>query len=479
MTTARFLNKWKNNTCGYPLAFLVSFLTFTSLASAQPSMNNTIASLDSATIHRLLDSALAHGEAYAMLRELTGTIGARLSGSPEAARAVEWGKKMMIEHGLEKVHLQDVMVPHWERGKDQQLMLVAPAVKMAEPLHILALGGSVATPAEGIRGEVIEVQSLDEVRALGERGRGKIIFYNRPMDRSRINTFDAYGGAADQRVSGPSVAASVGAVAVVVRSLTTALDNAPHTGMLRYDTTQPKIPAAAISTRGADLLSMLLHKHGTVQIQLTFDCRTLPDAPSHNVIGELTGTEKPDEVVVIGGHLDSWDVGEGAHDDGAGCVQAIEALRLLKSLGLRPKRTIRAVLYMNEENGARGGKAYAEGVGNNGPRHIAAIESDRGGFAPRGFLVDAGPDTVKQLARWAPLFYEMGADRFEHGGGGVDIEPLKKHDALTIGLNVESHRYFDYHHSANDTFDKVDERELELGAVAVAVLAYLIAEEGL
>lgn len=430
-----------------------------------------------AIARRITDMALADGRSYGMLHQLCTTIGHRLSGSPQAAQAVEWGRQAMIESGLERVHLQPVLVPHWERGGAETVILIADG--KAEQLRGLALGGSVATPPEGITAGVIEVRSIAEVTGLGERARGNIIFFNRPMDPKLINTFDAYSGAVDQRVNGPVAAARAGAVAVLVRSITTAMDTIPHTGMLRYNGSVTKIPAVAISTVDAEHLSQTLRQHPNASITIKTNCRTLPDAESHNVIGQLTGTEKPDEVVVIGGHLDSWDVGHGAHDDGAGCVQAIEALRLLKTLGLRPKRTIRAVLWMNEENGLRGGIAYADSVAKHGPRHIAAIESDRGGFAPRGFYVEADMPTVERVARWAEYFRNMGAERFVYGGGGADIGPLKAHGVLNIGLNVESHRYFDYHHAASDTFAQVNRRELELGAAALALLAWLIAEEGL
>ena len=425
----------------------------------------------------ILDSALSAGEAHQMLYDLTKFVGARLSGSPQAARAVDWGRRAMEKKGLEKVMLQPVTVPHWERGAPEELVVVG-GTQNGSPFRVLALGGSVATPAEGIEGEVIEVHSLEEARGLGEKARGRIIFFNRPMDRSLVSTFDAYGGAVDQRVAGASTAAGVGAAAVLVRSMTTARDDVPHTGMLRYDESKPKIPGVTLGIESAERLSGMLKGSSPLRVKLTTHCRTLPDAESHNVVGEITGSELPDEVVLIAGHLDSWDVGEGAHDDGAGCVQAIEALRLLKHLGIRPKRTIRAVLYMNEENGLRGGHAYADEVGRQGPRHVAAIESDRGGFAPRGFYVEAGADTVASLGRWRSLFAAMGAERFEAGGGGADIGPLKKHGTLNIGLSVESHRYFDYHHTEIDTFEKVNERELELGAAAMALLAYLISEEG-
>lgn len=428
----------------------------------------------------IIETALAEGKAYSMLAELTQDIGPRLSGSPNGAAAVEWGRQTMLKCGLENVHLEQVMVPHWVRGPVEEAAVTNSPTVGTVPLAICALGGSVATPDLGLAAEVIEVQNFEEVRALGSQAEGKIIFYNRPMDSRNLNTFSAYGAAVDQRSRGAIKAAEVGAVAVLVRSMTTRLDKVPHTGAMRYDENVPKIPAAAISTVDADLLSGLIKRDGRVRVRLRLSCETLPDVPSANVIGEITGSESLDEVVVLGGHLDSWDKGQGAHDDGAGCVQSIEALRLLKSIGLTPKRTIRAVLFMNEENGQQGAKTYAENVEKRGPKHLAAIESDRGGFTPRGFTVKADENAFTKIARWAYVFETMAAAVIRPGYGGVDIDPLTgKFGIPAIGLVVDSHRYFDYHHSDNDTFDKVNERELELGAAAMAILAYVLATEGI
>ncbi len=444
-------------------------------ASGQTTMNRT--SDESRIAQMILDSSLASGQAFAMLAELTGSVGARLSGSPQAARAVEWGRRTMAAYGLDRVRLQPVTVPHWVRGKVADVRIVEPALGAAAPIRACALGGSVATPKGGITAPVIEVRAIADVARLGERARGAIIFFNRPMNRTLANTFEAYGAAVDQRVGGAAAAGQVGAVAVLVRSMTTSLDTFPHTGTMHYAEGGARIPAAAISTVDAERLSSLLAGGKQVRVHIQLDCETLPDAESANVLGEITGSEHPEEVIVIGGHLDSWDIGQGAHDDGAGCVQAIEALRLLKQLGLRPKRTIRAVLFMNEENGLRGATAYAAELGTDTTeRHVAAIESDRGGFAPRGFNVDGTPADLRRLEGWAPLFAAMGADRFWQGGSGADVDPLKKHGALTIGLIPESHRYFDYHHSAKDVLEAVNERELQLGAGAMALLAWLLSE---
>lgn len=425
-------------------------------------------------------TALSEGQAYSMLSELTQNVGSRLSGSPEAAAAVEWGRQTMIKYGLDDVHLQEVMVPRWVRGPVEEAAVINSVTVGTRPLTVCALGGSVGTSELGVVGEVLEVQNFDQVQALGSQARGKILFYNRPLDPRRLNTFAAYGGAVNQRSRGAIEAAKVEAAAVLVRSMTTRLDDAPHTGGMHYDSKVPKIPAAAISTVDANFLSQLIKRDGSVRVRLRLSSETLPDVPSANVIGEITGFERPDEIIVLGGHLDSWDKGQGAHDDGAGCVQSIEALRLLKSLGLKPRRTIRAVLFMNEENGQRGAKAYAEDADKNGSRHIAAIESDRGGFTPKGFTVKADSQIVAEIAQWAYLFEPMLADDIRPGHGGVDINPLwEKFGTPAIGLLVESHRYFDYHHSDNDTLDKVNERELELGAAAMAILAYVLATEGI
>lgn len=425
----------------------------------------------------ILSTGLGTGRAYELLFELTA-IGPRLSGSPQAAQAVGWAKKKMEEMGFDNVHLEPVMVPHWVRGPVEVASIVNSHSLGTVPIRVCALGGSIATPGEGITAEVVEVKSFEELQARKDEAKGKIIFFNRPLDRSKLNTFEAYGGAANQRGQGAVEAAKVGGVAALVRSMTTQLDDVPHTGAMNYVDTVPKVPAAAVSTIGANLLSDLISKEKKVTVRLKLTCQTLLDVESANVIGQLTGTERPEEVIVIGGHLDSWDKGQGAHDDGAGCVQAIEALRLLKQLGLRPKRTIRAVLFMNEENGLRGGKAYAEKE-RPGENHILAIEADEGGFTPRGFGVQADSATFEKIARWAYLFSSIEVDRIQRGGGGADISELGKKGVPLVGLRVDTQRYFDYHHSDNDTIDKVNERELELGAAAVAILSYVLAEEGL
>ena len=314
---------------------------------------------DSVTIRKIYNEALANGRSYEWLRYLTKQIGPRLSGSAGAQKAVDWTKQVMDQQGFDRVFLQDVMVPHWVRGAKEVAYIQTGKQKMNVP--IAALGGSVATSAKGIEAGVVEVKSFAELRALSpDKVKGKIVFYNRPMDPTKINTFEAYGGAVEQRANGATEAAKVGAVGAIVRSMTNVHDDYPHVGGIRYGTGVPLIPTAAISTNGADLLSKSLQENPNLTFYFKQSCETLPDAKSYNVVGEIKGSEKPDEIIVVGGHLDSWDLAEGAHDDGAGCVQSIEVLRIMKTLGIKPKRTIRAVMFMNEENGLRGGIQYAD-----------------------------------------------------------------------------------------------------------------------
>ena len=443
-------------------------------------LNLTAGDNDSTIARKFFDEELTNGKSYEMLRELCFDVGNRLSGSAEAAKAVEWGKKVMEDHGFERVYLQEVMVPHWVRGdKELGKIILESGSKMVD-VPILALGGSVGTAEDGIMAKVVEVKSLEEVSALGkEKIEGKIVFYNRPMDPKLISTGSAYGGAVDQRHKGAAEAAKYGAVGAIVRSMTLALDDVPHTGSMKYDSAEVKIPSAAISTKAANLLSASLAKDKEVQFFFKMNCRTLPDVKSYNVIGEIKGSEKPEEIIVVGGHLDSWDVGHGAHDDGAGCVQAIEAVRLFKVLGITPKRTIRAVLFMNEENGIRGGKKYAEVAKEKKENHIAAIESDAGGFTPRGFGIKGTEQQLATITAWKSIFADYNMGKLAKGWGGADIGPLKDQGTVLIGFRPDTQRYFDLHHTNEDTFDKVNKRELELGAAGMGVLLYLLSEYGL
>ncbi|MEK9138926.1 MAG: M20/M25/M40 family metallo-hydrolase, partial [Bacteroidota bacterium] len=365
------------------LSGLFLFIAFPFPSSTAAPPQNTYDSIAT----RLMETGLKDCESYQMLTELVTHAPHRLSGSPGAARAVELTKEMMEKRGFDKVHLEAIKVPHWVRGPVEEAMVTHSASTKSAPLTVCAVGGSVATSEDGIEAEVVEVKSFEQLRGLGQAAKGKIVFFNRPMDPTKLNTFESYGGAVDQRSRGAIEAAKVGGVAVLVRSMTLSLDDVPHTGQMSYADTVKKIPAAAISTMDAEMLSELLAQEKNVRVKIKLTCQTLPDEPSANVVGEITGSELPNEVIVVGGHLDAWDKGEGAHDDGGGCMQAIEAVNLIKKLGLKPKRTIRAVMFMNEENGNRGGKAYLVAPERKGEIHIAAFESDAGGHAPRGFNV--------------------------------------------------------------------------------------------
>jgi carboxypeptidase Q len=412
------------------------------------------------------------------LYDLSVNVGPRLSGSPGAAAGVEWSRNAMKQLGFDSVWLQPVMVPHWVRGEKEIGRIVSKRIGTVN-VNVCALGGSIGTGASGISANVIEVKSFEELKALGAQVKGKIVFFNRPIDPTKINTFAGYGGAVEQRANGASEAAKYGAVAALVRSMGSNLEDYPHTGSMRYAPNVAKIPAISISTRHAELLSKALKDEKDLTVYLESHSETLPDAPSFNVIGELRGTEFPDEIIVVGGHLDSWDLGQGAHDDGAGCVQSIEVLRLFKEMGYKPKRTIRAVMYMNEENGLRGGLKYAEEAARKKEKHLAAIESDRGGFTPRGITVPTEEVAKAKVRSWKPLLEPYGLSDFSSEGGGADIGPLANQGVALLGFLPDSQRYFNYHHTAEDTIDKVDKRELELGAASMAAIVYLIDKYGL
>lgn len=419
---------------------------------------------------------LVHGHAYSDLVELV-KIGARLTGSKNAAKAVEWGKRKMENYGFDSVWLQSVIVPRWERGSTERATAIIG--KHREDLNITALGGSEGTGEEGIKAPVVEVHSLVEVTALGQKVKGKIVFYNRPMDASFVDTFEAYDKAADQRFSGAAAAAKYGAVAVLVRSLTLSLDDKPHTGMTVFDKDSAKIPAAAISTNDAEKLSRFLKSTPNLLVHLSLSAKYLGTTNSFNVIGEITGSQIPTEQIIVGSHLDSWDLAQGAQDDGAGVVQSIQALSAIRSLGLRPRRTLRAVLFMGEEMGGLGGREYAKQAKEKGEKIIAAVESDRGGFTPLGFNVKGKEAALKRLRGWREYLAPIHADLASLGSPAMDIEPLGDLGATLFGLIPDSQRYFDYHHSQGDTIDTVNARELHLGAAAMSILAWVLAEQGI
>ena len=437
---------------------------------------------DSLTLRKIYDEALVSNDAYENLRYLCKQIGPRLSGSPQAQKSVEWSKSVMEKYGFDKVFLQECMVPHWVRGEKEVGRIING--KQIINVPICALGMSPATPKEGITAQIVEVKSIAELENLGESAvKGKIVFFNRPFDPKFIETGRAYGAAGDQRFAGPAAASKLGAVGTIVRSLTESIDDYPHTGTTRFPEGTKEIPAAAISTKAANQLSALLKQTKIPAIQFYFkqSCKMLPDVKSYNVVGEITGSEKPNEFITVGGHLDSWDLAEGAHDDGTGVIQALEVLRIYKALGMKPKHSIRAVMFMNEENGGRGGAKYAELAQKNGEQHIAAIESDGGGFTPRGFTFqDVTATQIKNINdNWKKLFTPYLADQLNIGGSGADIAPLRIYkDAILIGYRADSQRYFDIHHTSNDVFENVNKRELELGAAAMTALVYLIDQHG-
>lgn len=427
---------------------------------------------DSIFIRKIYDEILINGQGYDWLRDLCMNIGHRLSASPAADKSVTWAKTIMDGLGLDAVILQPVMVPHWERGEREVASFTFNG--RTKDLSILALGNSTATNGV-LEAELIEVKSIEELQALpDEQVKGKIVFINTPFNEAHIHTFTCYGESYPARRYGPSEASKKGAAACLIRSLTHADDDFPHTGNTGFEEGVSAIPCAAVGT----ISSENLHKAtqaGKVSIKMKLNCKSFPDKLSYNVIGEIRGSEKPDEYIIAGGHLDSWDVGQGAHDDGTGCVQSMEMLRAFKAIGYKPKHTIRAVLFMNEENGLRGGKTYAEQAKKNKENHIAAIESDAGGFTPRGFTFEHNMKAGRSLMTWKPLLEPYLLHDFKEGGSGADIGPLKLNGSVALfGYRPDEQRYFDYHHAPNDTFDKVSRRELDLGSAAITALVYLI-----
>lgn len=424
-------------------------------------------------IKSFFDEALTDLTACNQLEYLCKNTKGRIPGSPAASEAVEFTRQALLKAGSDSVWLQRVPVPRWERGIES--CKAVSSVMGSEYLSISALGLSVGTTEEGIISKVIEVHDFEELKALGRKNiEGRIVFFNRPVDNTVINSFAGYGGAVNQRVQGASEASKYGASAVIVRSATQALDDFPHTGMTRYDDQIIKIPAVVVSTVDANLLSRWLKTDPNLIVHLISTCKNYPDSYSYNVIGEIKGEEKPNEFFTVGGHLDSWDISEGAHDDAGGCVQAIEMIRIFKKLGIRPKRTIRAVMFMNEEMSGTGGRTFAQEAKLKNELQYAALESDRGVTSPRGFGFDAEGPRLEKLQALASYFAPYNIRDFDRGGGGSDISPLKALGALQIGYIPDTQRYFYYHHSANDTFEQVNVREFQMGSAAIASLIYLI-----
>jgi hypothetical protein len=460
---------------------LIVLMAFPFSLMAQTKYDSSLS--DSAFIKMISDNILVSRSSYDNLHNLTKKVGGRLAGSPQMVMAEYWGKKAMEIAGADKVIMQECMVPHWVRGgKDKASVSYkgADGRKMAYQLNVLALGNSIGSGAKGVSGDLIRVDNFDELEQKKDQLKGKIVFYNVPFEETFIQTFQAYGKNVVYRAFGASRAAKYGAAAVLVRSMTHAMDNNPHTGSLRYLDSIPKIPAAAIGLYDVTELNKLFDKKIPVTAQLFTYGKMLPDTIGHNVIGELTGSEFPNEVITVGGHLDSWDVNEGATDDGTGVVQTIEILRAFKALGYQPKHTIRFVLFANEENGTRGGKKYAEDAKANNLKMIFALESDAGGFTPRGFGFTANDTVWNKIYGWKNLFEPYGADKFTRGGDGSDIEPLNETFKTPVaGLSPDTQRYFDVHHAASDVFEAVNIRELKLGAVSMAALLYLVDKYGL
>ncbi len=446
-------------------------------------------------IKRIYNETLKNGQCYKWLTHLSENIGGRLAGSDEAEQAVDYTFNILKSLEVDTVWKQACTVPVWERGPKEEVKIswkedngmfqsdaLSVSLTKSKELNALALGNTIGTGQEGIEGEIIEVYGLDTLEILGRKAlENKIVFFNRPMDASQLSTFSAYGGAVDQRVYGAARAARFGAKGVLVRSMTLRKDDNPHTGVSVYEEGTPQIPSLAISTNDADLLSAILKKN-TVSAFIRNYSKNLPERTSYNVIGEIKGSEFPDEIILVGGHLDSWDVGGGAHDDGSGCVHALEVIHILKKLEYKPKRTIRCVMFMNEENGLGGGKEYARVSNEKGEFHLAAIESDAGGFTPRGFACSAEDEVFRDHFIAFTNFHDFLSpyDLFlKQGGGGADINPLKSQKGLLIGFRPDSQRYFDYHHTAIDRIDAVNPRELKMGAAAITSLLYLIDHYGL
>ncbi len=434
---------------------------------------------DVVLLKKIYNTSLLNGQSYSWLDYLSNQIGGRLSGSYNAEKAVNYTKSELDLLGLDNVWLQPVMVPKWVRGA-KEYAYVETSSRKSTVLPICALGGSIATPKGGLKAKLIEVKSFEELKSLGkDKVSGKIVFYNRPMQADLISTFQAYGGCVEQRYKGAEMAIEFGAVGVIVRSVNLRIDDLPHTGSMSYGDipVNKRIPAAAISTKGADFLSTMLELDKNIEFYFSQHCKQLKDVKSYNVIGEIRGSTYPNKIMVIGGHLDSWDLGDGAHDDGAGVVQSMEVLRLMKKINYKPKHTIRVVLFMNEENGLRGGKKYAKVANERKENHVFALESDSGGFTPRGFSFDCTDENFNKVLSWKSLFEPYLIHYFEKGGSGADIGPLKG-DNVLCGLRPDSQRYFDHHHAANDTFKHVNKRELELGAATMTSLVCLFDKYG-
>ncbi|MBC7554525.1 MAG: M20/M25/M40 family metallo-hydrolase [Taibaiella sp.] len=434
---------------------------------------------DSLTFRKISDEILLHGTCYDNLRVLCKKVGNRLSGTPAAAKAVEWGAKAMKEAGADNVWLQPADVPYWHRGEESLMLKTGNGNYKA--VNAMSLGNSEGTNGRPLEAAIVMVHNYDEFKALPDEAiKGKIIFFNYRFRQDFVFTFNGYSDAVKYRWAGPSVAAKKGAAGVIIRSMSTGVDDFPHTGSMHYNDSFKKIPEMALGNYTADSLEKYCSR-GTVYAKMRSECHlTTKMVRSYNVIGEIKGSLYPDRIITVGGHLDSWDVGEGAHDDGAGCVQSIEVLRAFKATGIRPKYTVRAVLFMNEENGLKGGEAYADSAASKHEYHVLAIETDAGGFSPRGIGMEMSEVKKDRIRTYKDLFLPYGVYDFNQDEGGADISPLKrKLDVPVAGLLPDSQRYFDVHHTNNDVFETVNHRELKLGAVALTQFIYLISQHEL
>jgi hypothetical protein len=502
-----------------PRSMLLRYPLFFSLPPDAIAINDSIISKDSIFFQRIYSEALVRGQSYALLGELC-SMGPRLSGSDNAQKAIQWAVQELKKYDFDRVDTQSVRVPRWERGEKEQSWFysdvftqilrgntskstdalektihgaqfpssphpewecesylergVTPSKRYTIP--VVALGGSISG---SVRAGLISVKTKKELDSLGKIGKlkGKIVLLARPMEESLLNTFQAYGGCVNQRVNGAVWCAPYGAVAVLVRSVSNRCDMHPHTGVTYYDSAIVKIPIAAVPTAISDILEYLAQKDPGLEVALDLFCKTLPDRPSANILAETRGLVSPEKVIAFGGHFDSWDQGDGAHDDGAGCIHAWEALRILKAIGYQPKHTLRAVFWINEENGLRGGEEYARLSKVKNEIHVAALESDRGGFTPKGFGVDSA--LMNGVKKYQSLLSEYGVGMLELGGGGADIGPLKKSwpSIGFVSFIPDSQRYFDVHHAETDVFSSVNKRELELGAAAIAAMIYILDQE--
>tara|TARA_Y100000748_G_scaffold300661_1_gene299482 strand:- start:554 stop:1939 length:1386 start_codon:yes stop_codon:yes gene_type:complete len=431
-------------------------------------------------INIFYSDALEKRESYELLRVLSKDIGARPSGSEGAKKAVLWSKKVMEDYGFDTVYLQEVMVPHWERGELEEAYFYSGKEKIN--LSILGAGGTVSTPKEGITAEVVEVASLDEVDELGrENIEGKIVFYNKAFNQRYINVGTSYGETGFQRRTGAVKAAEHGALASVFRSLSSSTyEDFPHTGGMSYKEGLDSIPHGGLGVLSSEKLSQAIKENPKLKLTVKLSGTWYPDALSHNVVGLLRGEKNPEKIITVGGHLDSWDIGEGAHDDGAGCVHSIGVLRLFQKQNIKPNNTIRAVMFMNEEFGLRGGLKYAEIAVKENEQHIAAIESDASGYVPRGFGFSGSDEQLEKIQDWLKYFDKNTISYFSKGGGGADIGPLHRQTGTPMfGLSIDGQKYFEMHHTAKDVFELVHARELELGTASLASLVYLIDKYGL